>query len=292
MISRIFLDVGGGGQSLSLPHPVPASLISIVGNKANVTDMTMLDMADAEVGYARQILPLRIHALGSTSQEVFGSAGASGATVGGSTIRVARVADPDDAAKFAWRLRCAKADSDTASAGAKRGEICYSPVLRFGAEHTCGFQFRLPSYAGHTDQFLFAQFHANNASALVMPWLAFYMIANRINVVARFNEATVATAALDNVSDTWRSAVVFCRKSDGVDGRLHVTIDGQVVIDYVGPLAESNNGLPSYWKSGVYEWNAATQWDDAFPVREVYVKGLYIADGDVRDRMNAFLTEI
>lgn len=291
MLSRISMDAGAGGQSLPLLYQRDASLVSIAANRASVADLTMLDMADAEVGYARQIMPLRIHALGSTSQLLFGSAGASGTTVGGSTIRVARVADPDDAAKFAWRLRCAKADADTASTGAKRGEICYSPVLRFNAEHTCGFRFRMQNYAGHMDQFIFAQIHANDASALAMPWLAFYLIANQINVVARFNDATVASATLNNVGDTWRSVVVFCRKSDS-DGRLHVTIGGQVAIDYAGPLVEPSNGLPSYWKSGVYEWNAPTQWDDAFPVREVYVKGLYIADGDVRDRMSTFLQTI
>lgn len=281
--------VVGGGQMLP-PFSSQPSQVAIVGGTVHAAKNTIIDMTDAEIGFAAQFRGATIHAMGGSTTKLHGATTVSGSLVAGSTARVARVADPDNAQKWAWLLRCALADPDTVNAGSRRAEICYTELVSTVTQ-TYGFCLRAPSYAGHSDQFIIAQIHGGNGSSLIRPWLGIYIIGNALNIVLRSDETIVATAVVPHVADVWRKFVVVAKKHTP-SGYISIMIDGVQVMTYAGAVAESNNSLRSYWKIGTYEWDAPTQWDVAFPVREVFAKGIYTASGDASVDMLHFLDEI
>lgn len=292
MITIEAMTQDGAGQvvpaSLGLLYDLAVSGSTVTASPAS----DVVAIADAALGYTRQLSRTTMQAYGGTSTALFGSSGVTGDSVGGSTVRLARVADPDDGAKFAWRMRCAKTDPDTASANAKRAEFSYpTNTAQYGRWTTTGFKFRQQSYPGHTDEWLIAQIHAGGSSSLINPWLAFYYKANTLRVDCRYDNAVMQSMALPQTAGAWNTVVVECYLH-ATDGRVKVWMNGALRMDYWGVLAESTPRSDGYWKSGIYEWDASTQWDDAYPVREIYTKGLYIVLGQKQAEMHALLAAV
>lgn len=249
-------------------------------------------MADAALGYSRQVGGCRIYTYGATTNTLFASFGASGDSVGGSTVRIARVADPDDGSKFAWLMRCAKSDPDTASVNAKRAEFSYPKnTAQYGKWMTTGFKFRQQSYSGHMDEWLIAQIHAGASSSLINPWVAFYYKSNGLRVDCRYENVVQQSVPLPHMTDQWNT-VVTESYLHATEGRVIVWMNGVQRMDYTGQLAEPTPRSDSYWQSGIYEWDAPAQWDDAYPVREIYMKGLYIANGQRQNEMSQLLAGV
>ena len=266
----------------------PDDDLAINGTSVVITEPAIVDATDAQIGYTRQIRGTRMQAYGDTSTGLFASAGITGDSVGGSTTRIARVQDPDDASKYAWILRCAKTDPDTSGTNSKRAEFRYGATVFYDRWTTTGYKFRQQNYTGHTDEWIIAQIHASDNSSLLNPWFSVNYKSNLVRLVCRYDNTIQFDSSLAPLYAEWNALVIEC-KFKAADGCLRVWLNGVLVMDYVGALGEATRRDDSYWKSGIYEWDANTQWDDTYPVREIYTKGLYVANGQRGADMHTLL---
>lgn len=292
MIEITAMSAVAGGQILPANAFLGADVaVSIVDTTATAAIFPLMQMADAAVGYARQPGRVTIQTLGSVSNTLFASGDVSGDVVDGSALRIGRVADPDDAAKWCWRMRCAETDADTSGSNAKRAEFSFPAGIGYGEFRTIGFKYRIADYAGHTDEFIIAQIHAGASSSLVNPWLAFIIDGNETKVLARFDNLAVSTVLFAHRIAQW-NAVVIEAKYHASAGSLMIWFNGNLTVSYSGPLGEETARYDSYLKSGIYAWDANTQWDDTYPVREIYAKGPYLANGAVASDMHALIDDL
>ena len=101
----------------------------------------------------------------------------------------------------------------------------------------------------------------------------------------------MSEVTFSHATNAWVTAVMVT-KNHAINGFMHVWIDGVLLMDYQGPIGEETPRYDSYLKFGPYEWNAAVQWDDTYPVREIYGKGAYLANGAVASDMHALLDDL
>lgn len=281
-----------GGQVLPIENYSQDNVaISIVGATATLIDAPLVQTTDAALGYVRQAGKVNIQTLGSSSNVLAESSDLTGDVIDGSAVRLARIADPDNAGLWCWWMRCAKTDADTSGANAKRMEFRYPDGILYGAVVTFGFKYRIGDYVGHTDKFLLSQVHAGVTGSISNPWWSLEIVDNQSKIIARYNDIDVAVATFSHAINTWVTAVVVV-KTHAVNGLVRVWLDDTLVMDYLGPVGEETPRNDSYLKFGPYEWDAAVQWDDTYPVREIYGKGAYLANGAVASDMHALLDDL
>lgn len=285
MLRVVAMSAVAGGQVLPIEtYSQDNVAISIVGATATLIDAPLVQTADATLGYARQAGKVNIQTLGSSSAVLDGSGDVVGSVINGSAVRLARVADPDDSGLWCWWMRCAKTDADTSGANSKRMEFRYPDGILYDDVVTFGFKYRIGDYVGHTDKFLLSQIHAGATGSISNPWWALEIVNNQSKIVVRYNDADVSTVTFSHAINTWVTAVVVT-KNHAINGYTQVWIDGVLLMNYQGPIGEETPRYDSYLKFGPYEWDAAVQWDDTYPVREIYGKGAYLANGDRRSEM-------
>jgi hypothetical protein len=88
--------------------------------------------------------------------------------------------------------------------------------------------------------------------------------------------ANMDTNIMPNI---WHDVVIKLKASSLVNGAiagngsLLVILDKEVVVDYTGQVGY---GTPLTLKSGLYQWNAPTNWDSNFLTKTMYSKGPYL----------------
>lgn len=254
---------------------------------------------DARVGFKKHP-----HTIQLNSQT--GSTGATirDITTGPLTARMESIADPDDAAKVCWWLQVHKDDTDAQSLNAKRAEFNTSKNrLLSGETFTVGYKFRLNDYRTATDNFLIQQFKGLDAEvpfASASPWLGLYCNDGSLEFQIRVansdisNEVVQATYPITNwLPDTWYSVVVEAKTSTarGIIGSIKVWLNGQLFINYAGEVGyfTPNN----YVMCGLYQWGGGSwPWDLNFPMKTMYLKGLYCVKGARQDEMHKFIAPL
>lgn len=256
----------GNGGLLSSPF----RRVHFVDNVFVVSDAVRAQ-ADPMVGLVEQIGNLQIQTNGVVSTMASPSVG----------TRVSVVADPEDAAKKCWLLKCASTDADTAGTGAKRTEFSSYPNSAQGIQDGDSFLVCFAtrtgeSWAALSDDQLISQIHAGSGS----PIFAVYVNASGLRVSIR--RGSVGSAEVPLYTDAafshgqWLQWVVHGRT--GTDGFLRVWRNGLLIVDYVGAFGYSDGSL-NYLKAGYYHWtNAGNTWDTSLPERTLYYKGPWIVD--------------
>jgi hypothetical protein len=248
----------------------PFRWVHFVDNVFVASD-AVLAQADPVVGLVEQIGNLQIQTNGVVSTMSSPSVG----------TRVSVVADPENAAKKCWLLKCASTDADTAGTGAKRTEFSSYPNAAQGIQDgeaflACFATRTGESWASLSDDQLISQIHAGSGS----PIFAVYVSASGLRVSIR--RGAVGSAEIPLYTDAafahnqWLQWVVHGRT--GVDGFLRIWRNGALIVDYAGAFGYSDGSI-NYLKAGYYHWtNAGNDWDAALPERTLFYKGPWIVD--------------
>lgn len=261
----------------SIKRPQNTGLLSAASRRVHFVDNVfvasdaVLAQADPFVGLVEQIGNMQIHTNGVVSTLASPSVG----------TRLSAVADPSDASKKCWLLKCASTDADTAGTGAKRTEFsCYPNTyqgIQDGKNFLACFATRTgESWASLTDEQSISQVHAGSGS----PIFAIYVNAAGLRVSIR--RGAVGSAEIPLYTDAaflhsrWDQWVIYGRT--GTDGFLRLWRNGSLVIDYIGALGYSDGSI-NYLKAGYYHWtNAGNDWDATLPERTLYYKGPWVID--------------
>lgn len=269
-------------------------------------DYRLTGCADARIGYSTQRGSPNIQCYGSVSTNLSAGADVTGTSVDGSTGRLARIADPDDAAKWCWHWRVHPDDPDTASS--KRGEFAFSNAITQKYSRNAfvvGMCIRMPDIKSTTDDQLVWQLHGPDGANIGNPYIALLCIAGQMRLTLRYDESEVSDPGTMTVLTPWtdddwtpnqwyRWAALLTPDYLG-NGRALVLRDGVTVLDYSGPFGYNDDAVgTSYFKNGYYHWtNSGNDWDTSVNTREVWHKGAYVADGRVSlAEMDDFLAEL
>lgn len=266
-------------------------------------DYRLTGCADARLGYSMQRGDPTIQCYGSSSTRLSAGADVNGTTVDGSAVRLARAADPDDAAKYCWHWRVHPDDPLTSSS--KRGEFAFNQLISQKYNRNAfvvGMCIRLPDIKETTDDQLVWQLHGPDGANIGNPYIALLCTAGQMRITLRYDEnevsdpgtMTVLTPWTDDdwVPEQWYRWAALILPDHRGRGRALVLRDGVTVLDYSGPFGYNDDAVgTSYFKNGYYHWtNSGNDWDTSINTREVWHKGAYIADGRVSvNEMDDFL---
>lgn len=254
-------------------------------------------MADARRGFVRYVDFMNSEAMGNTSQ--FGPI--NGPVVDGSAVRIANVADPQDAAKRCWLYRININDPDTAGSGNKRAELSgdfrQMALRNKDGGHIMFFAVRYCDLSTTTTgQQVISQVHASNTNTGCPPWYGMLVgPGNRLFFILRYDPNPITSdstnvnwIAYDNffTPNTWMHVVVEYRQSnDTPEGycRIWLRRQGEAapttpIVNYNGMLGYVDNGGYSYLKAGIYHFTEGAPqfaFDAALPTRECWQKGPY-----------------
>lgn len=208
-------------------------------------------------------------------------------------VRFGKVADPDDAAKFAYILRRKQGDEGTL----KRTELSFSPTFTpvpLGSACWIGFAFRIPSAWSAmtgTDEVMLWQVHEtpDGGDDTQPAPIGLVVKGDELMMWVRSNPNAVTYAADTTYTevfneaawpgDQWQFWAVKLNshwdeaESPTFEAWRRVGTGATVkVIDYAGPNAY-NNTVRDYVKSGLYYY--AEQWTGGLTDKAMYHKGLY-----------------
>ena len=260
--------------------------------------------ADARVGYAVQPGTTTIQCYGSSAVLASG-ADVTGTLVDGSTSRFARVADPDNAAKWCWRFRVHPDDPDTSAS--KRCEFAYTGAASFEEMNgrILGVCIRMQDWRALDDDQLVFQVHGPTGGAIGNPWLSFLVTAGVFRISLRYDLNESPAPGTQTILDLytqsewaplqWSRFSVYVLEDWRGEGVVRVMRDGVEIVDYVGPAGFNDQAVgASYLKNGYYHWvDSGNDWDTSVNTREVWQKGAYIAGEDVSlSEMDDFLSEL
>lgn len=212
--------------------------------------------------------------------------------------RVSIAQDPEDASKKCWSIRCSSGDADTAGTGAKRTEFSTSANTENSVVKGKEFLFcvanRLAeSWYSTTDKQILWQVHSG---ASVSPPIALVVQSGNFVLDLRHGTTTGQTQVIIDGGDfglAWNRWVVRGELHDS-SGFLQCWRNGQLIVDYKGPLGYSDNALYGYIKSGIYHWTNGNPWDLSVPSRGIYQKGFWQVDPQAVTslQLNNFVTGI
>lgn len=261
----------------------------------------LLVMQDPVHGFQFQPGNHRIQSYGTgTTRPTQSPTGVTGTSVNGSTVRVARVADPDDAGKWAFWMRADVADPLTFNG--RRSEFSYDdPDARFfvGQRVVIGAMLRFPDWTGVPtgDKLLVLQLHGKTD---IQPWLSINWDGSRCYLRHTYDNAALPTNETGdaNVSETditwapntWMRIALEVKIAPGGGGAVRAMVNGSVIRDYTGPIGFNEY---NYFKTGVYKWSSSNTWTTTgtLGTREVYLKGPYMfrSETETAEQMDALL---
>jgi hypothetical protein len=253
-------------------------------------------LADADIGFTKHVNGFDVIANGTVT--VNNTAGVTG------KLEVAT--DPDDVGKKCWLMSINKSDTDSQGTNAKRAEFGFTnsrSLLPVKTEAVVGFKFRIGDYRTSLDDFLIMQLWSSpDANGWSPPFSVIYRqgiftLEKRYGLAynAQVFENLYQNANL--APNVWHTLVVkmyFSELINGdisTDGNLIAYLDGVKVVDFTGKLGY---GTQLTLKSGLYQWNAPTNWDNNYLTKTMYAKGPYMAlTGKCNlSEMQSFLTPL
>lgn len=253
--------------------------ITINGNNFRSFKPAGKALADADIGFTKHTNPFEVIANGSVITN--NTAGVSG--------KLEKVADPDDAGKNCWLMSINKADADSQGTNAKRAEFGFtsaSSKVPVKEEIVVGFKFRIGDYRSSLDDFLIMQLWSSPTAEGWSPPCSLIYRQGVFTIEKRYGLAYNAQVFTNLYQDAnlapnvWHTVTLrakFSELIDGdisTDGTLVVYLDGQKVVDFVGKLGY---GSELTLKSGLYQWNALTNWDNNYLTKTMYTKGPYLS---------------
>lgn len=263
---------------------------------------------DPKFGFVNQAGFYRTQSYGITSYRSATQypAGISGSSVNGSTVRIGRVADPDDANKSAYWFRVDQTDPLTNSG--YRSEFSWdAPGSRIlpKVRYLTGLCVRLPDWTSVPtgDKLLIWQIHGKTD---IQPWLSLNFDGSRLylhqtwddsypptNVAGDANEITTTLSWTPN---TWMRFVIDFTWDETGGGVLKAYINGTSVLNYTGRLGFNEGTSPySYLKVGVYKWSSGNVWTTTgtLSTRDMYVKGpvVFRTDTATASELDTLLTQ-
>lgn len=213
----------------------------------------------------------------------------SGALVGGSTLRFAFVADPDNAAKRAAIYRLSSSDAITAGTTRIETKWLRDPCLE-GNEYTIAFCVRPGAWKGLSDDIGLMQVHAAD-DAPGNPMIFFGIVAGVLRLSIYHNEnspplqgsstAIQLYASSDWVEDTWMTFVCNFRWHwlSSQNPYLTAWINAAKIAEYSGLIGYNITGDRAYLKTGVYHYTPP-EW--VSPLwREAHFKGPFLYRGAI-----------
>lgn len=253
-------------------------------------DYRLTGCADARIGYSTQRGAPNIQCYGSISTNLSAGEDVTGTSVDGSTVRLTRVADPEDESKWCWHWRVHPDDPDTASS--RRGEFSFAQAITRKYNRNAfvvGMCIRLPDIKNTTDDQLVWQLHGPDGANIGNPYIVLLCTAGQLRIVLRYDTNEVSASGTQTVLTPWRDsdwvpnqwyrwAALLLPDYLG-NGRAVIMRDGVTVLDYVGPLGYNDDSVgTAYFKNGYYHWiNSGNDWDRSVETRDVWHKGAYVA---------------
>lgn len=198
----------------------------------------------------------------------------------GNTLRFGQTSDPLEPQRQAFVFRVGI--QDTLFADSRRCEAVAFPTAHTALPVKQNFWYSISVLVdqgaiSHGDGQLITQWHAQGFN----PFMGLYLSDGRLNLTIRHSSLKsdtrpyVLTPWVDKgqVQRKWMTFVFNARISPFVADNpfLKVWRDGQLLINYEGPLGYDTTNLP-YAKIGFYSWNESNNWDSSAPVRSIYVR--------------------
>ncbi|MCP3993345.1 MAG: hypothetical protein GY724_30050 [Actinomycetia bacterium] len=220
--------------------------------------------------------------------------GMVGSDIAGSDLRFGLAPDPDGSGSDVLVLRTHHTDPKYASGQRCELSIGQDPArLEHDEVIWQSFSIRHTELSGSSDKQIIAQWHDGDHTRSKTPFLAWYVQGGRLEIVGRHNASTepknetstTHSLFVDNSyeGETWTDYVIQSRISHdpAQDPFVRIWRNGQLIVDYAGPLGYNQPGVTDYAKLGFYHWYGGNDWDLAVPTRTVWIRyaGL-VADGD------------
>jgi hypothetical protein len=199
----------------------------------------------------------------------------------GGTLRFGRVPDPVDASR--WALRFTVMPTDPLTAGSFRCEAAFNPStsgLPRGRLFWHAYSMYLPDWRITNDEQQLAQWHAGDTSGL-QPIYALLSRDGQMRLVMRTSSsptptpATVSTQVLWSTNswtpNQWITVVTQALVSTDPAAApfIRTWINGNLVVNYKGPVGYNQPTAQPYVKHGIYHWTNLNAWDMRLPQRDV-----------------------
>jgi hypothetical protein len=185
----------------------------------------------------------------------------------GETLRLGKVADPLNSSSkvFAFQL----APNDPATSGSKRSEFEFPPNVENGKTYWIGFSVNVQDWGTllNGDAALFGtQVHSGDSSKGFSPSFSFAVYGGpnggRTFQVFRTSNTSGTSQTMVKYPDIpikfgqWSDFVVKFRHALDSSGILQIWMDGQLIVDYKGPIGFNTPGYKDYAKFGYYNWSS------------------------------------
>lgn len=183
-------------------------------------------------------------------------------------------------ARFEYRF------GDPKAGGGRRAEIKHHSVAPNG-EYWYGFSTLLPKDWIEDNQWtILAQWHASPDKSLGEPWrsppLALEVKGSDVRINTRSDSRQLSPkkipskfvwrGKLDDIRGQWTDWVFHVKWSYNNDGFLQVWQDGNLIVDYKGPIGYNDTKGP-YFKTGIYQGNSPNK-----PTRVTYFDNFRFGD--------------
>lgn len=202
----------------------------------------------------------------------------------GGTLRFGRVPDPVDPNR--WTLRFTLMPTDPLTAGSYRCETAFNPStsgLPRGRLFWHAYSVYLPDWRATNDEQQLAQWHAGDTSGL-QPIYALLSRDGQMRLVMRTSTSPTPTPSTVNtqvlwstnswVPNQWITVVTQALVSTdpAASPFIKTWINGNLVVNYKGPVGYNQPTAQPYVKHGIYHWINMNTWDMRLPQRDVWFR--------------------
>ena len=199
----------------------------------------------------------------------------------GGTLRFGRVPDPVDGRR--WALRFTLMPNDPLTAGSYRCETAFNPStsgLPRGRLFWHAFSVYLPDWRATKDEQQLAQWHAGDTSGL-QPIYALLSRDGQMRLVMRTSTSTSPTPSSVSTRVLWSTnswtpkqwitvvTQALVSTDPAASPFIRTWINGNLVVNYKGPVGYNQPTAQPYVKHGVYHWINQNPWDMRLPQRDV-----------------------
>ena len=183
----------------------------------------------------------------------------------GETLRLGKVADPQDASSQVFAFQLGPNDPNTS--GSKRSELEFPPNVVNGNTYWLAFSVNVQDWGtlSNGDDALFGtQVHSGDSSRGFSPsfsLVSYGSSGGRTFQVFRTSNTSGTTQTMFKYPEIpvpfgqWTDFVFKFRHATDSSGLLQVWMNGQQIVDYTGPIGFNTPGYTDYAKFGYYNWS-------------------------------------
>src|SRR4051812_5864989 len=184
----------------------------------------------------------------------------------GETLRLGKVADPfmTSSKVFAFQL----APGDPTTSGSNRSELEFPPNVENGKTYWIAFSVNVQDWGGlsaNDDALFGTQVHSGDSSKGFSPsfsLVSYGASGGRTFQVFRTSNTSGTSQTMVKYPEIpirfgqWMNFVFKFRHATDNSGLLQVWMDGQMIVDYAGPIGFNTPGYKDYAKFGYYNWSS------------------------------------